>query len=222
MAATTGRQPKQARSAATRERLLDAAVECLIEHGYGGTSTTLVCERSGLSRGAQLHHFATKDELLLAALDHLARRRFEELAVQANSLFGRPRPEDVVIRIREGVILLWTTTFITDMFFGALELWVAGRSDQNLRTEVRRVEHGLGKEVNAVFRDLFPPEITDETEGAATLRDVAYLLRGLALTRLLRDSPAEEKRVLDVCVKMLTDAVSPRPGDSTQLPPSTT
>ena len=43
-----------------RARLLEATVELLVERGYAGTSTTLVSERAGVSRGAQLHHFPTK------------------------------------------------------------------------------------------------------------------------------------------------------------------
>jgi AcrR family transcriptional regulator len=222
MTATQGRQPKQARSAVTRERLLDAAVECLIGYGYDRTSTTLVCEKAGLSRGAQLHHFATKDELLLAALDHLARRRFEELAVQARALSSRPRAEDVVTRIREGVHLVWTTTFTTDLFYGALELWIAGRCDPGLRAEVRRVEHGLGKEVNALYRDLYPSEITSKPEGWTALREVGYLLRGLALTRLLRDSTADEERTLEFCVSVLARAADCPLPDLDGLPPSST
>jgi AcrR family transcriptional regulator len=203
MTVTQGRQPKQARSLATRERLLDAAVECLVEYGYDAASTTLVCERAGLSRGAQLHHFATKDELLLAAMDHLARRRFEELAVQARAFASQPRAEDVVDRIREGVHLVWTATFTSDLFFGALELWIAGRCNSGLRAEVRRVESALGKEVNALYRYLFPSEITSKPEGWTALREVGYLLRGLALTRLLRDSTADEEDTLEFCVSIL-------------------
>lgn len=208
----------QARSVVTRERLLDAAIECLIEHGYGGTSTTLVCQRAGLSRGAQLHHFATKDELLLAALEHLARRRFEEVTAKADTLFGRPRSSDVAEQIREGVDLLWTATFVDDLFFGALELWVAGRTDPGLQTEVQRVEHTLGRRVIELFRDLFPREISESAEGVAALRDVSYLLRGLALTRLLRSSSADEERVLGVCVKILTDAAARSQGFPTSEP----
>ena len=44
-----------------RQRLLEATVDCLVEHGWSGTSTTLVSQRAGVSRGAQLHHFPTKD-----------------------------------------------------------------------------------------------------------------------------------------------------------------
>lgn len=208
------RRPKQARSVATRERLLDAAIECLIEYGYGRTSTTLVCQRAGLSRGAQLHHFATKDDLLLAALDHLARRRFEQISREANALFDRPRSEDVAVRIREGVELLWTATLSADVFFGAMELWVAARTDPGLRVNVHRVERALGKEVAALFHDLFPSEIADTTAGVAALRDITYLLRGLSLTRLIRESSADEERVLGVCTEMLTNVVTAASGDA--------
>ena len=51
-----------------RARLLDATVDCLVEHGFSHTSTTLVSERAGVSRGAQLHHFPTKNDLVVAAV----------------------------------------------------------------------------------------------------------------------------------------------------------
>ena len=47
-----------------RQRLLEATVDCLVEHGWSGTSTTLVSQRAGVSRGAQLHHFPTKNDLV--------------------------------------------------------------------------------------------------------------------------------------------------------------
>src|SRR3569832_837711 len=70
----TARPPRtQAmRRAETRTRLLDATVECLIELGYAGTTTPIECERAGRSRGALLHHFPTKTELVIAAVTHLA------------------------------------------------------------------------------------------------------------------------------------------------------
>lgn len=51
-----GRRTQQERSTETRERLLDATVQSLIDLGYAKTTTTVVCERAGLSRGAQVHH----------------------------------------------------------------------------------------------------------------------------------------------------------------------
>ena len=66
-----------------RARLLEATVECLVERGFAGTSTTLVSERAGVSRGAQLHHFPTKNDLVVAAVEHLTEVRGAELAAAA-------------------------------------------------------------------------------------------------------------------------------------------
>ena len=59
-AAPAARRTQQQRSDETRAALLDATIICLHEVGYAGTSTTLVSERAGVSRGAQTHHFPTK------------------------------------------------------------------------------------------------------------------------------------------------------------------
>src|SRR3954453_17626637 len=80
------RRNQAQRSAATREALLDATLECLVEDGYANTTTTRVAERAGLSRGAHLHHFQTRDTLLAAAADHLTRRRGEHLIAAVDAL----------------------------------------------------------------------------------------------------------------------------------------
>ncbi|HEV2597891.1 TetR/AcrR family transcriptional regulator [Sphingopyxis sp.] len=58
------RQTQAERSAATRGVLLDAAIKCLFEHGYATTTTTLVAQVAGVSRGAMLHQFPSKAELM--------------------------------------------------------------------------------------------------------------------------------------------------------------
>src|SRR5687767_4439256 len=77
--AATHRRSQEERSAATRERLLDATVECLVDLGYAKTTTTEVVRRAGVSRGAQVHHFPTKADLVQNAVVHLASKRREEL-----------------------------------------------------------------------------------------------------------------------------------------------
>src|SRR3977135_1954938 len=69
------RRSQAERSAATQARLLDATIECLVERGWAATSTTEVVRRAGVSRGAQVHHYPTKEDLVLAALDYLLERR---------------------------------------------------------------------------------------------------------------------------------------------------
>src|SRR5262245_64527906 len=72
------RRTQAERSAATRARLLDATVECVSELGYARTTTPEIARRAGLSRGAQLHHFPTKAELVASAVEHLVKRRNRE------------------------------------------------------------------------------------------------------------------------------------------------
>src|SRR3954447_4720528 len=99
-AVSTVRVPQEERTRAMRQRLLDATLQCLVEHGWSGTSTTLVSERAGVSRGAQLHHFPTKNALVIAAVEHIATVRRDELAEAAAAL---PRGER---RTREVLELL--------------------------------------------------------------------------------------------------------------------
>lgn len=64
----TVRRTQAERSAATRARLIEAAIESLHRFGYAATSTTLVADRAGVSRGAMLHHFPTKADLMMAVV----------------------------------------------------------------------------------------------------------------------------------------------------------
>src|SRR5215216_4444765 len=68
----------QERSLATRAALLDAAIDCLVDRGYAATTTIETARRAGVSRGAQLHHFPTKAQLLATAVEHLFDRRRAE------------------------------------------------------------------------------------------------------------------------------------------------
>src|SRR5262249_39808617 len=90
-----GRATQQERSRATQQRLLDATVDCLIEHGWARTTTTLIADRAGLSRGAQLHHSPTKTALVLAAITHLSQRRAADLTAEAAQLPTEPSQERV-------------------------------------------------------------------------------------------------------------------------------
>src|SRR5512140_1920296 len=88
---------QQQRRDETRRALLDAAVESLIEVGFARTTTLEVQRRADASRGALLHHFPSKTELLVAAVDHLAEMRARELKMLAAALpDGRARTDAVL------------------------------------------------------------------------------------------------------------------------------
>ena len=76
------RMTQAERSAATRKVLLDASVRCLFEHGYGQTTTILIAEMAGISRGALLHQFSSKADLMVYVVEAV----FEEEAAMYREL----------------------------------------------------------------------------------------------------------------------------------------
>jgi AcrR family transcriptional regulator len=195
-------RPRQARSDVTRQKLLDAAIACLVDLGYARTSTTAVCERAGVSRGAQLHHFPSKDELLLAAVEQLARLRFRELARDAEQRFTQQASASLDGRIVAGVAMLWQT-FSGPHFVAAMELWQASRLEPELKAMLYEVERAQMREVRALCEQLFPDEVTSLPDYWTKLTTVTYLMRGLALTRLLKSDEAEVQRISALCVAIL-------------------
>src|SRR5579871_6267699 len=63
------------KSASTRTLIIEAAIKCLVELGYARTTTTVIAEKAGLSRGAMLHHFPSKMGIVRAAVDYLHAKR---------------------------------------------------------------------------------------------------------------------------------------------------
>jgi AcrR family transcriptional regulator len=181
-----GRQQQRSRS--TRHRLLEAAVECLVERGWAGTTTTLVADRAAVSRGAQLHHYRTKSALLVAAVEHLAERRRAELRAEAADL---PPDGDRVA----GTIRLLASLFTGPLFSAAIEVWVAARTDPALRTALVPVEARFGREVHRLTVELLG---ADESRPGVreTVQATLDLMRGLGVASLLTDDSARRTGLL--------------------------
>src|SRR5436309_14728268 len=93
------RRTQAERSASTQARLLDATIECLVERGWAATSTTEVVRRAGVSRGAQVHHFPSKDDLVLVAVEHLLARRIAEFQATLADLPAELRSPATAMRL---------------------------------------------------------------------------------------------------------------------------
>jgi AcrR family transcriptional regulator len=132
MPSKTGRT-QQERSAAMRKRLLDATVECLVRYGYAGTTTTKVTQLAGVTRGAQVHHFPTRADLVAAAVRHLATRRTELAFEKIESVRRADDPVDAALE------LMWEV-HQGPIQYATMEMWVAARTDSELRKQLAIVE----------------------------------------------------------------------------------
>ena len=63
------------KSSSTRQQILDAAVHCIVHLGYPNTTTMMIAEQAGLSRGATLHHFPSKNDIITATVEYLFEKR---------------------------------------------------------------------------------------------------------------------------------------------------
>lgn len=173
--------------ARTRERLLDATVECLVTYGHSGTTTQRIQDAAGLSRGALLHHFGSKSELLVAAIHHVADLRFALISRTVDEIEDGPDSLRLLVEaIREAM---------TGPYFqAALELWSASRTDEQLRAALLPAERRLG----AALRDLFHRHagIADPDTEAVAFESLMALVRGLEITRNMRTTSDMADRVV--------------------------
>jgi AcrR family transcriptional regulator len=182
------RVPQEERTRAMRQRLLEATVECLVEYGWSGTSTTLVSQRAGVSRGAQLHHFPTKNDLVLAAVEHLSELRGDELREAARKLpTGKRRTR--------AVLEMFADHFTSPVFTAALEVWVAARTDDVLHAAVVPLEQRVGRDAHRIAVGALggvgkQPRVRELVQ--ATLD----LVRGLGLANTITDDTARRRKIL--------------------------
>jgi AcrR family transcriptional regulator len=192
------------RSAQMQNRLLNATIEVLLKHGYHRMTTTMVADKAAVSRGAFLHHFRTKEELVLAAVQHLFDRRNAEFL----DAFKRLPPD--ADRPAAALDLLWRILG-GDSFYAWLELAVAGRSDEKLGKRVRELGARTALAVEHTFRDLFPPPRTPNPFFDTAPKFVFAVLQGLALDRLLVESSRVDAAEVLTLLKRLTPfAIQPR------------
>lgn len=177
--------PKQDRSRATRQRLLAAAVACLAEHGWAGSTVSVVAERAGVSRGAAQHHFPTREDLFTAAVEYVA----EERSTALRALF----PEGAADR--RAVVAALVDLFTGPLFRAALHLWVAASNEEQLRLRVTELEARVGRETHRIAVDLLAAD--ESSPGVReTVQGFLDMSRGLGLANLLTDDAARRQRVV--------------------------
>ena len=189
------REPQQDRSRATRQRLLEAAIECLASLGWTGTTVAVVAERAGVSRGAAQHHFRTREELFTAAVEYGTEIRLEQLRDLASHRLSTLE-----------VLTLLAEMFISPLFRASLQLWVAASSDAALRDQVLPLEARVGREAHRVTVEILG---ADESRPGVreSVQATLDLVRGLGLADLLTDDSARRTRLLAQWARLLDRAL---------------
>ena len=198
---TTTRAPQQDRSRATRQRLLEAALESLTEVGWTHSTIAVIAERAGVSRGAAQHHFPTRESMITATVEYITEVRDADIRAQLAALPpGPPRTEVAV-----DMIVGWYTG---TPFRAALELWVAASAEPSLRELVVPLEVTTGRQAHRAAVDLL---CADESRPGVRelIQATLDLARGLGLANLLSDDSRRRRRILAEWSKVLDAALHP-------------
>lgn len=199
----TAHRTQAQRREQTRTALLDATIDCLVDIGYARTSVQEICARAGVSKGAVQHHFTAKAELMAAAVEHLTTKLRLQLAKSLDELPGGGTG------VAAAIDLLWTG-YSGTLSTAVTELWVAARTDPELRAAIRPVDRALGRatleHVTQVAGEL-PPERAEMLFWLTV-----NLTRGLALDAELGGDPNRRRLLLEewkrIAVLLYQDATA--------------
>jgi AcrR family transcriptional regulator len=182
---------QQTKSGMTRSAILDAAVACFHELGYFNTTTENIARQAGVSRGAMLHHFPTRFDLIKAAVEHINQIRLamfseEEMRIQEGAEHSR---------VEEGIDVYWRQ-LNTPAFVVFTELQIAARTDKELEKvlipALKAYERAWAEAVKQIFPDLALSEAFVRT-GYLT----KYLLEGMATAAMVAGQKVPERMMLD-------------------------
>jgi AcrR family transcriptional regulator len=188
------RRTQAERSASTQSRLLDATLECLVEQGYARTTIAEIEARAGVSRGARLHHFGTKALLVTAAVDRL----YETIERRYAEAMARVAPD--ADRFRAGFRLLWET-YVDPTHAAVLELYVAARTDPELRETLRELSRSHHQLVRRRANEYFPNLANRDASGL--LETLQAALTGLAVRRMVFGERVHDEQVLALIERMV-------------------
>ncbi|MGP4016957.1 TetR/AcrR family transcriptional regulator [Saccharopolyspora sp. 5N708] len=186
---------RQERAADSRTLILEAAVDCLVEFGHAGTSTLAIQAKAGVSRGRLLHHFPSRDGLLVAAAQHLTKNRLAQTEQRvAEQLTDIPEGPG---RVNRCIDLLWET-FHEPNFWAAMELWTAARTNPALSAALRPEERRLRQAIHSVSDRIWGPVVCGHPV-YPELREMLFTsMRGAALVYAFEDGSPARSAHLDV------------------------
>lgn len=195
------------KSLRTRARILDAAMRLFAEIGYHAASNAVIADAANLTRGAMLYHFATREELVEAAIGHIELHRarlFEQAAAN---------PPPGVDAAEHAIDVYWSLLHELP-FIAFAELEAAARTDPMLAERLVSAQSAfdhvqMGGHVGAMVQAGHDPRFQAS-------RDLGrFLLEGLAKGSMTYDEQARRDRLIAVvkrAVRMLN-----RKGDSQDL-----
>ena len=172
---------------ATRNSIIEATIACLVEEGWQALTTRNVAERAGVAQSTLMHHFETREALLVESVTSLALRLADDALDQIDlSEIRTPAGRDAVLD------QAWRE-FTNPEALAAGQLWVAAWTEPELAEALRELEVRLTGVIEAAAATLVP-ELVDDPRFPALLDAAISLIRGLVLAMPISGREAVDAR----------------------------
>lgn len=198
------RRTQADRSSSMTQKLLDATLDLIHERGMAATSTVAIAKRAGVSRGAILHHYPQKFDLITAAVDHLLETEADKIRKVSAAFAGGEVDLDALIDF------LWRM-FSGRLFMITLDYLAAARTDKDLRRHLGPVSLKFNRALDEIWATFF--RLNDQEHGRIdiTLNLTLCLMRGMGVQTVLQHrDPAYFRELIaswkDVLVSALRQA----------------
>jgi len=190
------RRTQAERTEETRRRILDAGAQVLAAKGYAGLRTAEVAEVAGVSRGAQTHHFPSKDDLVLAIVEHL----FSRAADLGQQRAQRVKSMDAVL---QALLTDSHEFYFSELFLIAVDLAIQGRSQPSGGAAVPKIAARSRVPVEASWQSAMTEAGFPADEAEDLLWLTTSVVRGLAVRRLWQDDPQRVSRLFKLWRRMV-------------------
>lgn len=183
------RRTQEERSAGTRRNLIRATIDALNDTGYARVTTAEIAERAGVSRGALMHHFSSKDELVSIAVEKL----LEESTAEIRGFLDEARNGEMTLDAF--LDHLWEM-YSGKLLFVTLEHITEARHNAPLRASLIPVVRRFHAALDATWREFFRGTALSEDDVETVLNASTCMFRGMGVQTVLRTDAAYYDRLL--------------------------
>lgn len=169
------RRPTRAEQrVATRTAILDATGQVLVDDGYAELTTRRVAELAGVAQSTLMHHFPSREALLVETVSHLALRLADEV-IDELDLVALREPDQ-----RGSVLDEAWAQFTSPAAIAAAQLWAAAWAEPELAAALHQLEQRLGGLIFGTAATLFP-DVSDDPRFMPAIDALVSLIRGLVM-----------------------------------------
>jgi AcrR family transcriptional regulator len=198
---------QQIRSVETRVRLIQATLDEIFEVGYHAATTQDIAARANISRGALLHHFPVRADLVLAAMEELLEDGTRQIKAVADEVqAGQGSLESFVE-------FLWRL-FSGRFFYLSLEMITEARNDAELRERMIPVVKRFHQALDDIWSAFCDPAKRPPPQAQLILNLTLCLVRGMGVQTVLRPEPSYYRELIEAWTALLPQIVDGAAGDA--------